>query len=116
MAKIKELSEALDEIIGSAGKVVETAKKMKASFASEEEDWNNYRDEELARDKNEEERKQLLTLEEVRKVLAEKSRNGHTAEIKGLLKKYGADRLSLVDPEKYEDLLKDAEAIQDGGK
>ena len=110
MPKMKELNETLDEIIGSASRVVETAKKMKASFASEEEDWNNYRDE------AEEERKQLLTLEEVRKVLAEKSRNGHTAEIKALLKKYGADKLSLVDPEKYEDLLKDAEAIQDGGE
>lgn len=116
MPKMKELNETLDEIIGSASRVVETAKKMKASFASEEEDWNNYRDEELARDEAEEERKQLLTLEEVRKVLAEKSRNGHTAEIKALLKKYGADKLSLVDPEKYEDLLKDAEAIQDGGE
>jgi len=116
MPKMKELNETLDEIIESASKVVETAKKMKASFASEEEDWNNYRDEELARDEAEEERKQLLTLEEVRKVLAEKSRNGHTAEIKALLKKYGADKLSLVDPEKYEDLLKDAEAIQDGGE
>ena len=114
MPKMKELNETLDEIIGSASKVVETAKKMKASFASEEEDWNNYRDEELARDKNEEERKQLLTLEEVRKVLAEKSRNGHTADIRALLKKHGAARLSEIDPANYAALLADAEALGNG--
>lgn len=35
-----------------------------------------------------------LTLEEVRAVLAEKSRAGHTAEVKELLNKHGADKLS----------------------
>lgn len=115
MSKIKELSSSLDEIIEAADAIKKSATRFKASFSSEEEDWNNYRDEELAHDKAEEECKQLLTLEEVRKVLAEKSRNGHTAEIKELLKKYGAEKLSLVDPEKYEDLLHDAEAITDVG-
>lgn len=116
MSKIKELSNSLDEIIEAADAIKKTATKFKASFASEEEDWNNWRDEEEARDKAEEEHKQLLTLEQVRKVLSEKSRNGHTAEIKALLKKYGAEKLSLVDPEKYEDLIHDAEAITDGSK
>lgn len=36
---------------------------------------------------------QPLTLEEVRAVLAEKSRAGHTAEVKALLTKHGADKL-----------------------
>lgn len=40
--------------------------------------------------------KPALTLEEVRAVLADKSRAGHTAEILELLKKYGASKLSLV--------------------
>lgn len=38
--------------------------------------------------------KPALTLEEVRAVLADKSRAGHTAEIRELLKKYGASKLS----------------------
>lgn len=50
--------------------------------------------------------KPALTLEEVRAVLADKSRAGHTAEIRELLKKYGASKLSLVDPKHYEDLLR----------
>lgn len=54
-----------------------------------------------------------LTLEQVRTVLAEKSRNGHTAEIRALLQKYGAAKLSLVDPAHYKDLLRDAEVLPD---
>ena len=54
-----------------------------------------------------------LTLEQVRAVLAEKSRNGHTAEIRALLQKYGAAKLSLVDPAHYKDLLRDAEVLTD---
>ncbi len=53
----------------------------------------------------------LLTLEEVRAVLAEKSRAGHTAEVKELLNKHGADKLSEIDPSEYPDLLVDAEVL-----
>jgi hypothetical protein len=53
------------------------------------------------------------TLEEVRSVLAKKSQSGHTAEVKALLTKYGVDKLSAIDPSKYEALLKDAEDIKD---
>lgn len=53
------------------------------------------------------------TLEQVRAVLAEKSRAGHTAAIRELLQKYGAAKLSLVDPQHYEALLRDAEGLDD---
>ena len=52
-----------------------------------------------------------ITLEEVRAVLAEKSRNGHTAEVRELLIKHGANKLSEIDPAKYPVLLKDAEVL-----
>ena len=52
-----------------------------------------------------------LTLEEVRAVLAEKSRVGHTAEVKALLNKHGADKLSEIDPAEYAALLADAEVL-----
>lgn len=52
-----------------------------------------------------------LTLEEVRAVLAEKSRAGHTAEVKELLNKHGADKLSEIDPMEYPALLADAEVL-----
>lgn len=52
-----------------------------------------------------------LTLEAVRAVLAEKSRAGHTAEVKALLTKHGAEKLSEVDPAEYPALLADAEVL-----
>ena len=52
-----------------------------------------------------------LKLEDVRAVLAEKSRKGHTAEIRSLLQKYGADKLSKIDPANYKALLADAEVL-----
>ena len=55
--------------------------------------------------------KPTLTLEQVRAVLAEKSRAGHTAEVKALLLKHGADKLSDIDSEHYAALLADAEVL-----
>lgn len=52
-----------------------------------------------------------LTLEEVRMVLAEKSRAGHTAEVRTLLVKHGAEKLSDIDPARYPALLADAEVL-----
>lgn len=52
-----------------------------------------------------------VTLEEVRAVLAEKSHDGLTAEVRNLLQKYGAQKLSGVDPKHYAALLKDAEVL-----
>ena len=52
-----------------------------------------------------------LTLEEVRAVLAEKSRSGHTEEVRELLAKHGADKLSEIDPAKYAALLAEAEVL-----
>ena len=54
---------------------------------------------------------QPMTIEAVRKVLAQKSVDGHTAEIQALLRKYGAEKLSRVDPAHYADLLHDAEVL-----
>ena len=56
-----------------------------------------------------------LTLEAVRAVLAEKSRTGFTTQIRTLLEKYGADRLSAVEPANYKALLADVKELHDAG-
>lgn len=56
----------------------------------------------------------VLTLEAVRAVLADKSRAGFTAQIRSLLQKYGADKLSGVDPANYKALLADVEVLGNG--
>ena len=52
-----------------------------------------------------------ITMEEVRAVLAERSHDGYTDQVRGLLQKYGAEKLSGVDPKHYAALLKDAEVL-----
>ena len=54
------------------------------------------------------------TLADVRAVLAVKTQNGMTAEVKGLITKYGGNKLSDVDPKHYADLIKDAEVLGNG--
>lgn len=49
-----------------------------------------------------------LTLTDVRKVLAEKSRAGHTEQVRVLLEKYGADKLSAINPTHYKNLVNEA--------
>lgn len=53
----------------------------------------------------------VLTLEQVRAVLANKSRMGFTAEIRTLLQKYGAPKLSGIDPVHYKALVAEAEVL-----
>jgi hypothetical protein len=53
-----------------------------------------------------------VTLEQVRAVLAEKSHDGFTAEVRVLLEKYGASKLSQIDPTNYAALLAEAEALK----
>lgn len=50
-----------------------------------------------------------LNLEDIRAVLADKSRKG--PEVKALLIKHGADKLSEIDPAEYASLLADAEVL-----
>ena len=54
------------------------------------------------------------TLEQVRAVLADKSRHGYTAAVKALLRQHGADKLSDIAPSEYEALLAEAEALGNG--
>ena len=53
-----------------------------------------------------------LKLEKVRGVLADKSRAGFTAEIRTLLEKHGGSKLSDISPDRYHELLKDAEGLK----
>ena len=52
-----------------------------------------------------------VTLEQVRAVLAEKSHDWKTEAVRELLQKYGAPKLSAVDPKHYPALLKDVEVL-----
>ena len=55
-----------------------------------------------------------ISVEDVRAVLTPISQSGKTAQVKELLIRHGANRLSDIDPSKYESLLADAEVLANG--
>ena len=63
------------------------------------------------KDEKPKKREKAVTLEQVRSVLVDKTHDGYTAEVQALLRKYGASKLSAIDPKNYGALLKDAEEI-----
>ena len=68
-------------------------------------------DEELPKDEKVKQEEKTYEIEDVRKILADKSRLGHTAKIRELLEKYGAKKLSEIDPSNYKDLVADVENL-----
>lgn len=52
-----------------------------------------------------------LAIEDVRAVMSAKADEGKTPQIKALLMKYDAGRLSGVDPARYPDLMRELEAL-----
>lgn len=62
-------------------------------------------------DKPAESEKKEYTFTEIRSILAEKSRAGHTAEIKQILLKHGADKLSAIDASEYAAIAAEAEVL-----
>lgn len=68
-------------------------------------------DEELPKEEKVKQEEKTYEIEDVRKILADKSRLGHTAKIRELLEKYGAKKLSEIDPSNYKDLVADVEKL-----
>lgn len=108
-AELAELKRCGEVLIG----ISETLTEM-FSGADEEPVAETKAEEKPAKKPEKKQKAKEVTRAEVRAVLAEKSRQGHTGEVKELLAKYGADKLSGVDPAKYADLMKEAEVLGDG--
>ena len=62
-------------------------------------------------DKKATDSKKAVAIENVRAVMAQKTQEGKSKEIKELLQKYGAVKLSAVDPAHYPALLKEAKVL-----
>ena len=71
-------------------------------------DGKSVKEAEAETDKKEE---KAVSVEEIRAVLAQKSQDGKSKEIKELLGKYGAAKLSAVKQEDYPALLQEAKVL-----
>lgn len=92
MGKMNDLSITINEIRETANKLTDIADYLSSQFTSKPE-------------------VKTVTLEEVRAVLAEKSRSGFTKEVRELLNKHGAAKLSEVNPSEYTALLEEVEGL-----
>lgn len=100
-----EMVQTIEELRSAAAAINEAANWLAEQFSGAAEEASAKK---LAA---KEVKKPELKLEDVRAVLAEKSRAGHTAAIRTILQKYGASKLSGVDPKHYKALLKDVEVL-----
>ena len=96
---MREENEAIAELIGVLHRLVDVLEEFVQSTPSDEQS------------KVSESEESSPTLEEVRTVLARLSVEGHSAAVKSLISKFGADKLSDIAPEQYAALLKEAEHI-----
>ncbi len=55
--------------------------------------------------------KKPFTLEDVRAALLEKRKAGYKDEVKALLVRHGAERLTEIDPAEYDAMMEEAEGI-----
>ena len=62
-------------------------------------------------EKAEVQQEQPATLEGIRALMAQKTQEGKSKEIKELLQKYGAAKLSAVKPEDYPALMQEAQVL-----
>ncbi|NLH35045.1 MAG: hypothetical protein GX453_03295 [Lactococcus chungangensis] len=106
MSKMSKLAAELAELKHCGEILIGISETLTQMFSS---DARQDKQEQIKEPKDKQEK--ALTLTDVRKVLAEKSRNGHTAQVKELLIKYGADKLSEIDPSKYAELLAEVEVL-----
>ncbi|MBM7713333.1 hypothetical protein JOC94_000299 [Bacillus thermophilus] len=105
MSRTKLLLDVVTDLQNLAGSLQTIA----GVLASNEE---SPRTEEKAPVKKAKPEKQKISLDEVRTLLAQKSQAGFTSDIKKLLEKYGATKLSEIEEKDYEALMKDAEELK----
>ena len=115
MGKMNELSMLVDELKKCGETLVGLSEGLADLFSGSAEEKQPIKKSAAKKKESEPPAEKELTLEEVRAVLADKSRAGYTEQVKELLKKHGADKLSAVDPAEYKALLADAEVIGNVG-
>ena len=108
MGKMSELDAVLHEFHAAAKALIGAADSLKAFYSQPAEPPAP------EEPKPKPQKPAKVTLEQVRAVLAEKSRDGHTAKVRELLERYGASKLSEIDPAKYAALHEEGAVLGNG--
>ena len=111
MGKTSELSILIDELKNCGETLIGISRGLSELFSGAAENQKSDEPTTVTEEQSKTAEEKVLTLEEVRAVLAEKSRAGFTVQIREILVKHGAEKLSAVNPSEYEALLKEVEVL-----
>jgi len=105
MSKTNEVAQALEELVSCAEGMISAVNAIRELLSSEKA---------LPAEPAETESVEEKTYEyiDVRRACSEKSGNNHTAAVKALIAKYGAEKLSDVKESDYPALMRDLEEIR----
>jgi len=119
MSKMSQLSEQLDELCRCGEALIGVANSLREMFSGEEmpekAETAPAAEKPKAKAKKEpepvKEEKKALTLEDVRTILAEKSRAGFTEQVREIIAKHGAKKLSEINPSEYDAVIAEVEVL-----
>jgi len=111
MSKMSELDAAVSELRRCGEVLIALSTSLREIFGEPVEEPETPVAQEAEKTEPTEPEKPVVTLEQVRSVLAEKSAAGRRAEVQALIQKYGATKLSAISPDDYASLLADAEVL-----
>lgn len=103
MGKMSELDTRIKELRTCGETILGIANALAGMFSSSVEENPP---KQVAKDEP-----KMLTFEDVRHRITLIAQSGLSAEVKALITKYGAKKLSDIDPSQYESLLKEADAL-----
>ena len=125
MSTMSEISALLDEIKSCSNTLISIYDEMHNLIDSKEPDEEKTKakttrkrktkteeaPEIIPEDQTPEESPKPLTFEEIQSSFVMKSRDGYTADVKALITKFGAKKLSEIDADDYPALMKELEVI-----
>jgi hypothetical protein len=120
MGKMNELSMLIEELRKCGETLISISEELAGMFSGYAEEKQPVKKTAAKKGKVEELKPEVpeekaLTLEDVRAVCADKSRKGFTVDVKAILTKHGADKLSDVNPAEYKTLLAEVEVLGNAG-
>ena len=107
MSKMNDMAQAIEELRNAAAVINDIANWLTEAFSGDLET-------EAEAVPASKEPEPVLAFEDVRAILADKSREGFTAQIRELLQKYGSSKLSEVEAKHYKALIADVEGLSNG--
>ena len=108
MAKMNELSQVLDELVSCGEGMIHAANALREIFSA----GGETPAETQPANQPEPENETVYSFTDVRKAFSAKSHAGYTEQVKALITRYGADKLSSVKEADYPALMADLEAIR----